>query len=314
MPTPVHDFFTASVADVISKQLEVISHRGDSSAEFAAQIANGGCARIFLKEDNPDRDGQGTRVVHRREPDAQFQHRDAEYPGVVLEVSYSQDGKDLKKLAWDYIQYSNGDIKVVIGIDIKYGNTKEATVSVWRPRYIREDGEEIEILEAEETIVSQVCHSLHAHGAKANLGKTFRAGDGSFDNSTNVLCLNLADFATDEISTNRHFGNSTEVDLSYQELAQFLNRAEEMQESREPTHGSGAKSLKSKRQTRKRKRSSTPFDQLRSEDEAERQNQEAETEDRIDAKDDDFSFRTLVKAHDQEPRRSARQKLGSPRT
>jgi hypothetical protein len=55
-----------------------------------------------------------------REPDAQFQQRDAEYPGVVLEISYSRDGKDLKKLAWDYIQYSNGDIKVVIGIDIKY--------------------------------------------------------------------------------------------------------------------------------------------------------------------------------------------------
>jgi hypothetical protein len=229
-----------------------------------------------LKEDNPHRDGQGTRVVHRREPDAQFQHRDAEYPGVVLEVSYLQDGKDPKKLAWDCIQYSNGDIKVVIGIDIKYGHIKEATLSIWRPRYIREDEEETEILEAEETIISQVCHSLHAHRAKANLGKAFRAGDGSFDNSTNFLCLNLADFATDEISTNMQFGSSTKVDVSYQELAQFLNKAEEMQESRERTQGSGAKSVKSKRQTRKRKRSSTPFDQLRSEDEAERQNQEAE--------------------------------------
>jgi hypothetical protein len=103
MPTPVHDFFTASVVDVISKQLEVISHRGDSTVQLAARIANGGCARIFLKEDHPDTDGQGTRVVHRREPDTQFQHRDAEYSGVVLEVSYLQDGKDLKKLAWDYI-------------------------------------------------------------------------------------------------------------------------------------------------------------------------------------------------------------------
>ena len=99
MPTPVHDFFTASVANEISKQLEVISHRGDSAAEFATRIANRGCARIFPKEDNSDRDGQNTRVFHRREPDAQFQHRDAEYPGVVLEISYSQDGKDLKKLA-----------------------------------------------------------------------------------------------------------------------------------------------------------------------------------------------------------------------
>jgi hypothetical protein len=83
-----------------------------------------------------------------------------------------------------------------------------------------------------------------------------------------------------------------------------------MQESREPTQGSGAQSVKSKRQTRKRRRSSTPFDQLRSEDEAERQNQETKTEERIDAEDHDFSLRTLVETHDQEPRRSARQKLG----
>jgi len=42
MPTPVHDFFAAFVADEISKQLEVISHGGDSSAEFAARIVKGG--------------------------------------------------------------------------------------------------------------------------------------------------------------------------------------------------------------------------------------------------------------------------------
>ncbi|KAH7370314.1 hypothetical protein BKA65DRAFT_488155 [Rhexocercosporidium sp. MPI-PUGE-AT-0058] len=242
------------VENKLSKQLEGISHRGDSSAEYAARIANGGCARIFLKEDNPD---GGTRVVHRREPDAQFQHRDAEYPGVVLEVSYSQDGKDLKKLAWDYIQYSNGDIKVVIGIDIKYSNTKEATLSVWRPRYIREDGEELEILEAEARVTSQA----------------FRAGDGSFDNSTNVLRLSLDDFATDELSSNRQFGDSTD----------------EMQESREPSQGSRGHSAKSKRKTRKRKRTSSPLDQLGSADEEERQNQEAKAEERIDAADDDFS-------------------------
>ena len=78
-----------------------------------------------------------------------------------------------------------------------------------------------------------------------------------------------------------------------------------MQESREPTQGSGAQSVKSTRQTRKRRRSSSSLDQLRSEDEAERQNQEGKSEKRIDAKDDDFSSRTLVEAYDQEPRRSA---------
>jgi hypothetical protein len=64
----------------------------------------------------------------------------------------------LKKLARDYIEYSNRDIKVVIGIDIKYRNTKEATLSVWRPQYIHKVGEELDILEAKETITSQVCY------------------------------------------------------------------------------------------------------------------------------------------------------------
>ena len=178
MPTPVHDFFTASVANEISKQLEVIRHRRGAAAEFASRVASGGSARIFLKEDNLDRDDQEPKVFHRREPDGQFQHCDAEYPGVVLEISYSQDGKDLKKLAWDYIQFSNGDIKVVIGIDIKYSNTKEATLSVWRPRYIREDGEELEILEVEEKIISQVCYLLYGYGVEADLGRHFGRATG----------------------------------------------------------------------------------------------------------------------------------------
>jgi hypothetical protein len=199
---------------------------------------------------------------------------------------------------------------VVIGVDIGYRNTKEATLSVWRPRYIREEGEELEILEAEQIITSQVCHFLYGYGVEVDLRKAFRAGDGSFDNSTNVLCLSLDDFATDEISTDKHCGDSTEVNISYKKLAQFLNKAEAMQESREPTQGSRGPGAKSKRKTRKRKRSSSPFDQLRSADEAERQDQEAMTEERIDAADDDFTSGILVESHSQQPRRSTRQKLG----
>jgi len=79
--------------------------------------------------------------MRRREADGQFQHQDAAYLGVVLEVSYSQDGKILRKLASDYILRSNGDIKSVIGLDINY--VRASTVSLWRPNYIREDGEEV---------------------------------------------------------------------------------------------------------------------------------------------------------------------------
>jgi hypothetical protein len=89
---------------------------------------------------------------------------------------------------------------------------------VWRPRYIREDGEELD-LEAEVRIISQVYHLLYGHRAKANLGQVFRAGDRSFNDLTNVLCLSLDDFATDKISTNIYFGDLTKVDISYKKLA-----------------------------------------------------------------------------------------------
>lgn len=110
----------------------------------------------------------------------------------------------------------------------------------------------------------------------------------------------------DEVSTNRHFGDSVEINISCKKLARFLNRAE----SREPTQGSKGHGAKSKLKTRKRKRSSSPFDQLRSADEAERQNQEAMTDKRIDAADDDFSSGTPVETHSQQPPRSTRQKFG----
>jgi hypothetical protein len=74
---------------------------------------------------------------------------------VVLEISYSQDGKDLEKLAWQYIQLSNGDIKAVIGIDIN-DPPKASTVSLWRPKYTREEGEELDILDVEAEIAYQV--------------------------------------------------------------------------------------------------------------------------------------------------------------
>lgn len=162
MPTPTHDFFSACVGEEISKELKKINERKDAAGSFAAQIRNGGTSRIILKEisssedDNEAQDERQTnRRYHRREPDAQFQHRGAEYPGVVIEISYTQNGKDLSKLAWDYITYSNGDIKMVVGLDLRY-DTKEATVAVWRPRYIHEEGEELDILEAETIVDHEV--------------------------------------------------------------------------------------------------------------------------------------------------------------
>lgn len=124
-----------------------------------------------------------------------------------------------------------------IGFDIKYGSTKEATLSVWRPRYIHEEGEELDILQTEQTIVSEVRYIVHGNGAETNLAKPFRAADGSLVNPDNVLCLSLDDFAPSAISTKMDLGNSAKINVTYKALAQFLKRAEDTQEMREGSSG-----------------------------------------------------------------------------
>ncbi|KAH8655620.1 hypothetical protein BX600DRAFT_70857 [Xylariales sp. PMI_506] len=153
MPAPVHDALATFVANEIHESVRAIRHLSNSAGDFATHIVNVGSSRIWLREEAAEGDEPRPPRLQ-RQPDAQFQHRKATYPGVVLEVSYSQDGKDLKKLAWDYIQCSDGDIKVVIGIDINYGSAA-STVSLWRPKYIWEEGEEL--LDVEPEIDSQVC-------------------------------------------------------------------------------------------------------------------------------------------------------------
>jgi hypothetical protein len=155
MPSPVHDFFVASIAGEISKQLQTIIDEGGPASEVAALITNGGSSRILLRADNSeDKQSAASNIRLQRQPDAQFQHCSAAYPGVVLEVSYSRKGK-LEKLAWEYIMKSNGNIKAVIGINVKYDG-KESTVSLWRPSYLHEEGEECDILEVDQVIKSEV--------------------------------------------------------------------------------------------------------------------------------------------------------------
>ncbi|KDN70504.1 hypothetical protein CSUB01_07949 [Colletotrichum sublineola] len=155
MPAPVHDVFSTSVANDIYKQLQDIAALPGKDAAFAGQIINGGSSRILL-----EKTGEGpTAFPIQRHPDAQFQHRKAAFPGVVLEVSYSQDGKNLKKLAWDYIQHSNGDIKAVIGLDINHDAKKPSTVSLWRPEYTRDKGEDIDTLGVRTEIAAQAFRS-----------------------------------------------------------------------------------------------------------------------------------------------------------
>jgi hypothetical protein len=145
MPTTIHERVIQFVVEEIVLQRNSIRERNDSSGEFARNIDNCGSPDITFPD--PDYGPHG--------PDASFGYLGARYPGVIIEVSYSQKRKDSPRLADDYILGSNGNIRAIIGIDIEYRG-KMATLSVWRPRVLINDDGSKE-LQVEQTVVNQVC-------------------------------------------------------------------------------------------------------------------------------------------------------------
>jgi hypothetical protein len=143
MPPAVHEEFAVSVVGHIVRQLSLISARPGPSAEFAQDIQPGGSTTIAFDDSE----------YGKHDPDASFRHSKAQYPGIVIEISYSQKTRELTRLADDYILGSNGNIRVVIGLDIEYSG-KMATFSIWRPQLLTNSG--AEELQAEQTVANQV--------------------------------------------------------------------------------------------------------------------------------------------------------------
>lgn len=136
MPSPLHETLCAEIVWEISNQLKVLQKGSGPEAVFAKQIKNLGSSRIDLPQESMD----GERRFSRREPDASFGHCQARYPGVVVEVCYSQKSREIYRLADDYILSSDGSINAVVCINVEYKASKKATFSVWRPTYHTKDG------------------------------------------------------------------------------------------------------------------------------------------------------------------------------
>lgn len=105
-------------------------------------------------------------------------------------------------------------------------------------------------------------------------------------NQAERIRLNLRDFATDEIS---NIYEPLELCISYEKLANLLDRAEKMHLAREL--GPSGRSIKSNRKTKKRRRSSSPTDRLKTDDETELTHQENKAAEREAVSDPDFSLR-----------------------
>ena len=119
MPSVLHEEFKSSIVDDIIQQLRSVTKGNSRASEFARRIKHGGSATITFSDP-----GYG-----RHEPDALFRHRQAQFPGIIVEISYTQKRRDLARVEQDYILGSGGNIRVIMGIDINYKN-KSATLSI----------------------------------------------------------------------------------------------------------------------------------------------------------------------------------------
>ncbi len=165
MPTSTHDIFTELVAQEIGSQLKSVS-RGDTDvAAVLALVRSESTSDVYLygHEATDER-------YPKQSPDASFAHAKSQYPSVVIETSYSQRQKDLTRLADEYVSGFDGNIAMVLGLDIEYGiESKKASLSIWRPRLVPDpEKEEAVLLETFSVREADVMASLLAHHQSAS--------------------------------------------------------------------------------------------------------------------------------------------------
>lgn len=171
MPSAVHERVIACVEDAIAQAVDDLANRLDrrarkedaTAARELRGLYKGRSATVNLYEQpdvksEADTDAEDEAISTTRCPDATFFHRGSEqanYPTLVLEVSYSQQRKHLPRLADNYIIGSRHAIRCVLGLDLSYtrarssfsGSDRSASLSIWRADVEKdeEDGEPIGI-------------------------------------------------------------------------------------------------------------------------------------------------------------------------
>lgn len=231
MPSSVHEDFIRSLESTIEKELATLADKLSISDEKTAsevrQIRKSGSTTLKYTElelEGGDREAVKKPAIVRHSPDSSFKHPIAgsQAPGLVIEVSYSQQSKKLARLADSYIINSRHKIRCVVAIDIKYVSPEQkghhddrtATVSVWRASSEKDDGKLVCTCKQDENAVP------------------FRDRDGR--PREGVLQLALADFLHPTIRkavlpTSTQDGKDN-ISIPFGILNELLNKAESDQE------------------------------------------------------------------------------------
>ncbi|OBT82395.1 hypothetical protein VE02_09586 [Pseudogymnoascus sp. 03VT05] len=250
MPAATHERFITSVILEIARQLQIIGSLDSLASDFARQIVACGSTTIYLH------DGYG-----RHDPDFSFRHKEAQYPGVVFEVSYSQKRRDLGRLADDYILGSDGNIRVVVGLDLEYRGKKGkeasgegATLSIWRPK-VTSDGALGELTAHQDVVDLVRCYQANTRFLL--ISKEFRDKYSIAHSSYSAgISLRLDDFATTALHPSPM---SEPIFIPTKTLTEYLFDAEKAEVMLKGN--TGARQVLGDL-VRRRKRLSTPVEEL----------------------------------------------------
>ncbi|KAF5620975.1 hypothetical protein F25303_12383 [Fusarium sp. NRRL 25303] len=259
MPSRTHDIFSQFISDVIFDALSELGRNDEAVHPLTSKIVKGATSDIDIYVSD-SHEKSNDHVPLKRSPDGQFLFADAELPNVVFEVAYSQDPKQLPKLAKGYIHHSWGDIKAVLCFAV--AKSKESTVSVWKPVFYPEAGSDEVTMEIEQVVKSQ----------------PFRTADGIPVNQDHELVLDLHDFIPDADCDG--YPNAC-ITIPYSKLYKSLLEAERRSKPRR-------KFSHSKRGVKRSRLSSDSVETVAEEDRKQWNAKDRATRDKQDAEDGDY--------------------------
>lgn len=167
-------------------------------------------------------------------PDAQFGHLQAQHPGVVLEVAYSQKSKALPQLAHIYITEGIRGTKLVVALDQDYPRSKKIVLKTWRRQIEHSSGTAPPRLFIEHQ--SQV--GLHTPPSVRCFTKCcvqeFRSSDGKPIPGSR-LHIPIVDFAPKALVPESLYQES--IVISSEEFCHYLDKMEQCREMRDAERG-----------------------------------------------------------------------------
>ncbi|OIW22360.1 hypothetical protein CONLIGDRAFT_224529 [Coniochaeta ligniaria NRRL 30616] len=259
MPSLLHEVCIRHLQGLVTTFLtDVASARSGCIGTFAENILDASSADVKLANISDKA---------RRSPDLQFKHQDAPKPGIVIEVAYAEQGRDLEKMARQYIEGTGGDCKVVIGVDTPYhySKSKDWTVSMWRTTFVHKEGIELPFLVATPVM----------------LNKSFRTKDGSAVNQDCAIDVHLTDFAPDRLCQDVE---PVPLQITFPELHKMASKALEARNRDMAAERAWTGGVPHNRAPR----TPSPSDELRSDDEMAIRKLEYQVEEMTRKTDNDF--------------------------